>query len=113
MNPLHLIIQSATGYFEEKNSEKYLILDSTEEYEEVFSGIKSKIETINGGEKMSYEENYERIGANTDDDMPLNKQMKFPTLIIIIRCVLQKGKKLCPQIYLDQCLYELWNIGIW
>ena len=46
MNPLYLIIQSATGYFEEKNGEKYLILDSTEKYEEVFSAIKSEIRTI-------------------------------------------------------------------
>ena len=41
------MIHSATGYFKEKNSEKYLILDSTEKYEEVFSGIKKEIETIN------------------------------------------------------------------
>ena len=51
--------------------------------------------------------NYARIGINTDDDLPLNKQLKFPTLTIIIRCVLQKGEKLYPQIYLDECLYEL------
>ena len=47
VNPLYLLIYSATGYFKEKNSEKYLILDSTEKYEEVFSGIKKEIETIN------------------------------------------------------------------
>ena len=107
MNPLYLIFQSATGYFEEKNGEKYLILNSTEKYEEVFSAIKSEIETIDRGEKMWYEENYERIGVNTDDDIPLNKQLNFPTLTIIIRCVFQEGKNLCPQIYLDECLYEL------
>ena len=50
VNPLHLIFNSATGYFKEENNEKYLILDSTEKYEEVFSEVKSKIETINGGE---------------------------------------------------------------
>ena len=36
INPLYLIIYSATRYFKEKNSEKYLILDLTEKYEEVF-----------------------------------------------------------------------------
>ena len=46
VNLLFLIIHSATGYFKEKNGEKYLILDSTEKYEEVFSGIISKIKTI-------------------------------------------------------------------
>ena len=56
---------------------------------------------------MFYEKIYTRIGINTDDDLPLNKQLKFPTLTIIIRCVLQKDEKLYPQIYLDECLYEL------
>ena len=36
VNLLCLIIHAATGYFKEKNSEKYLILDSTEKYNEVF-----------------------------------------------------------------------------
>ena len=40
VNPLYLVIYSANGYFKEKNGEKYLVLNSTEEYEEVFSGIK-------------------------------------------------------------------------
>ena len=102
VNPLYLLFHSVTGYFEEKNGEKYLILNSTEKYKEVFSGIKSEIETINGGRKMCYEENHKRIGVNTDDDMPLNKQLHFPTLTIIIRYVFQKSKMLCPQIYLGE-----------
>ena len=48
-----------------------------------------------------------RIGVNADDDVPLNKSLKFPTLTIIIRCLFQEGKKLYPQIYLDECLYQL------
>ena len=30
VNPLYVIVNSATGYFKEKKGEKYLILDSTE-----------------------------------------------------------------------------------
>ena len=45
---LYLLIYSATGYFKEKNSKKYVIIDSTEKYDEVFSGIISEIKTING-----------------------------------------------------------------
>ena len=52
VNPLYLTICSATGYFKEKNGKKYLILDSTEKYEEVSSVIKSEIETINGRRKI-------------------------------------------------------------
>ena len=51
VNLMYIMIRSATGYFKEKNGEKYLILDSTEKYE-VFSGIKLEIETINGGKEM-------------------------------------------------------------
>ena len=92
MNPLYLIIHSARGYFKEKYGEKYLIIDSTEKYEEVFSGIKSEIETINSGKEPFYGKNYAKIGVNTYDDLSLKKQLKFPTLTIVIRCVLQKGK---------------------
>ena len=94
-------------HFKEKYGEKYLFIDSTEKYEEVFSGIISEIKTINGGRDLFYEKNYAGIRVDTDDDLPLNKQLKFPTLTIIIRCVLQNGEKLYPQIYLDECLYEL------
>ena len=47
-NPLYLMIHSATGEFKEWDGKKYLVLDSTERYED-FSGIKKEIETINGG----------------------------------------------------------------
>ena len=106
VNTLCLIIHSATGYFKEKYGEKYLIIDLTEKYEEAFSGIKSEIETLNSGKELFHEKNYAKIGVKTEDNLPLNKPLKFPTLTIIIRCILQKGEKLYPQIYLDECLYE-------
>ena len=89
---MYLIFNSATGYFKEENDEKYLILDSTEKYEEVFSEIKSEIETINGGEKMYYEKNYGRIAVNKDV-VHLNKTKRFPSLTIIIRYVFQIDRK--------------------
>ena len=42
-----------------------------------------------------------------DDDVPLNQPLKFPTLTIITRCIFQEVEKLYPQIYLDECLYQL------
>ena len=89
--PLYLIINSAHEYFEEKNGENYLILDLTEKYEKVFPEIISEIKMLNGGKELFYEKNYARIRINTDDDLPLNKQLKFPTLTIIISRVVQKG----------------------
>ena len=107
VNPLYLIFHSATGYFEEKNGDQYLILNSNKEYEKFLSGIKSEIKTISEGKELSYEKGYAKIYVNTDDDIPMNKILKLPRLIIVIRCVFQKGEELDPLIYLDECLYEL------
>ena len=61
VNPLYLMINEMIGHFEEKNENKYLVLDEIDEnkevlnkYEEVWEGIKKEIETINGGEKIEY-----------------------------------------------------------
>ena len=42
-------------------------------------------------EKNRFIKNHAKIGINTDDDLPLNEPLKFPTLTIIIRCVFQEG----------------------
>ena len=46
VNPLYLIIDTATGHFKEKNDKKYVILDSADKYGEVLSGIRSEIKTL-------------------------------------------------------------------
>ena len=106
VNPLYLMIHSATGEFKECDAKKCLVLDSTEKYEEVFSGIKKEMETINGGKELLYERNYSKIDVDAND-VPLNKPLKFPTLLIIIRCVAQTDNKLEHQVYSDECLYEI------
>ena len=58
----------------------------TQKYEEVFSEIRSKIKTLNDGKELFYEKNHARIKVDTDDDLLLNKPLKFQTLTIIIRC---------------------------
>ena len=44
---------------------------------------------------------------NSDDDLPLNKPLKFHAMTIIIRSVFEEGGKLYPQIFLDDVLYVL------
>ena len=58
VNPWCSIIHSATGYFKEKNGKKYLIIDSTDKYEEVWSGIRSEIKTLNCEKELFYEKSY-------------------------------------------------------
>ena len=50
--------------------------------------------------------NYSKIEVNADD-LRLYKPLKFQTLLIIIRCVFQTDNKLEPQVYLDECIYEI------
>ena len=70
-NPLCVKFNSAKGYFKDKDDDKYLILDSTKEYESVWSEIKSEIKRINGGKKAFYEKSYCKVGINTEHDLPL------------------------------------------
>ena len=55
VNPLYLLIHSATGYFKKRSDEKYLILDSTEKYGEVWSETRSEIKTLHSGKELFYE----------------------------------------------------------
>ena len=95
VNPLYLMINEMIGHFEEKNENKYLVLDEIDEnkevlnkYEEVWEGIKKEIETINGGKKIEYGKDFKKIRFESNDDLPLNKPIKLCLLTIIIRSVL-------------------------
>ena len=92
---------------------KYLVFDSTDEnkellkkYNDVWNGIKSKIEEVSSGE-CDYEKDYMKIKFNSDDNLPLNKPLKFHSMTITIRSVFEEDGKLYPQVFLDDTLYEL------
>ena len=113
VNPLYLIIGKVDGHIEEKNGSKYLVFDSTDEnkevlkkYTELWNGIKNEIKTINGGKKGEYGKDFMKIKFDTEDNLPLNKQLKLHMLTIIVRSV-SEGGKLYPQVFLDDALYEL------
>ena len=44
---------------------------------------------------------------NSDDNLPLNKPLKFHLMTITIRSVFEEDGKLYPQVFLDDTLYEL------
>ena len=48
-----------------------------------------------------------KIKFNSDDNLFLNKTLKFRILIIIIRNIYEKDGKYYPGIYLDDCLHEI------
>ena len=107
VNPLYLMINKIDAYFEKINGVKYLNIADTvrnndvfKKYKQVFDEIKYHTKNIdnNNGE---YQTDYKKIKFSSDDDIPLNKVLYFPTITVTIRCVFY------PQVYLDDCLYQV------
>ena len=68
--------------------------------------LQKKLKKINSDE-CDYEKDYTKIEFNSDDDLPLNKAIKFHNMTITIRSVFKEDGKLYPQVFLDDTLYEL------
>ena len=107
---MYLRISHASWYIEEINENKYLIFDSVDEnkellkkYNDVFIGILYKIKEVSN-DSWDYEKDYK---INSDDNLPLNKLLKFHLMTITIRSVFKKYGELYPQVFLDDTLYEL------
>ena len=104
-------INHASGYIEEKNGNKYLIFDSVDENKEVlknvWDGIKNKIKAINDGKENDYGKDCMKTKFNSDDNLPLNKLLKFNIMTIIIRYAFSEDGKLYPQPFIVDTLYEL------
>ena len=108
VNPLYLMINRSYGHIEEENGYKYLIITDIsksnvlKKYDHMFSGIKYHIK-----ECGEYDKDYKKNKFLSDDAIPLNKMIYFPTITIIIRCVFKKHGVYYPQVYLDYCLYQI------
>ena len=69
VNPLHLLVNHASGYIEEKSGNKYLIFDDSvngnkellKKYADVWDRIKNKIKAINGGKENYYKKDYIKL----------------------------------------------------
>ena len=111
VNPLYLVIGEIDGYIEELNGNKHLTFTSTDKnkkvlkkYTKLWDEIKYHTQTINVGKSGEYEKDYMKIKFSSDDDLPLSKILK---LHMLIRSVFEEDGKYYPQVFLDECLYEL------
>ena len=74
----------------------------------MFNFISNKINKIDGDDKKMY--GYIRLKFNSDVDLHLDKLIKFQTLTVVIACVIRKGNKLYPEIYVDEDIFEVDNM---
>ena len=112
--PLYLLIDKIDRFIEEKEGDKYLNIslknsnnEVLKKYGEVWSGIKDSIAKTNDNQLKQYGKDYMKIKLNSDNNLPLNKILKFRILTIIIRNIFEKNGKYYPGIYLDDCLYKI------
>ena len=63
-----------------------------------------KIKEISNDE-CDYEKDYMKIKFNSDDDLPLNKPLKFHDMTITIRSIFKEDAKLYLQVFLDDTLW--------
>ena len=114
VNPLYLFISKLDGFIDEKNGNKYLNITLTDrkndvliKYAEVWNGIKNQIKKINNDSVVEYDKDYIKIKFDSDDNLPLNKVLKFHALITIIRSVFERDGKYYPQIFLDDAIVNI------
>ena len=100
---MYLHVDHVNGYIEEKVVNKYLVFDTSDEnkelltkYNDVFNGIKIK-EVCS--DECDYEKDYMKIKFNSDDDLPLNKPLKFHLMTITIKSVFEEDGKLSLQVF--------------
>ena len=53
-----------------------------------------------------YDKKYMKVKFNSDDQLPLNKMIEIPSMIIVVRAAFHKNNKYYPEVSLDGCLYE-------
>ena len=58
---------------------------------------------INNNKSREYEKDYMKINFDSDDNLPLNKQLKFLSVTIVIRSIFEDDVKYYPQAFLDDC----------
>ena len=61
-------------------------------YNDVFNEIMSKIREIDD-DWLEYAKDYMKIKFSSDDNLPLNKPLKFHLMTITIRCVFSEDNK--------------------
>ena len=56
---------------------------------------------------VKYGKDFMKTKFNSDDNLPLNKKLNLHNITTFIRSVFEEDGKYYPQLFLNECLYEL------
>ena len=87
------------GYFEDFNGNKYLTLVPTNEskekikkYEELWIKIRDLIRSVTK-KSDDYDKKYMKIKLDSDDELPPNKTVEIPVMVIVVRATYYENNK--------------------
>ena len=120
INPLHLIVRNLVGRIGkiEGSIDRYLVVDESNKnvisaFDKLWKFVKDEINRlIKRNDKITFGNvdnkisEYNKLRFSSDIDLPLNTMIEFHSLTIVINCVIEKGNKYYPEIYLDEYLYK-------
>ena len=118
ISPLYLVVRHLFCRVEkiQGSSDRYLVVDENNKevinvFDKLWKFIKDEINRLikrNDKITFGYVDNkiseYNKLRFSSDVDLPLDTLIEFHMLTIIINCVIEKGNKYYPGIYLDECL---------
>ena len=123
VNSLYLIVKDLLGKIELINGskDKYLVIDDSNKkvidvFDKLFKFVGAKIDKINRdddffGMKASNKIiGYDKLRLCTDLELPIDKLIEFHSLTIVVSCVIKKGGKFYPEIYVDEGIFDADNM---
>ena len=103
------------------SKDKYLVIDDSNKklidvFDKLFKFVGAKIDKINRdddffGMKASNKIiGYDKLRLCTDLELPIDKLIEFHSLTIVVSCVIKKGGKFYPEIYVDAGIFDADNM---
>ena len=112
LKPFYFVIDDVYGYFEENKGKNYFNIDNThnnkkilQKYMLLWDDIKDIIENKSGKPFSNFVKDNMNFKIDTDDDISLNKVLKFDA-VILLKSVIEQDFDYYPQIYLEECKYK-------
>ena len=120
IGPLYLVVRHLFGHVEkiQGSGNRYLVVDENNKevinvFDKLWKFMKDEINSlIKRNDKITFGNvdnkinEYNKLRFSSDVDLPLDTLIELHMLTIVIKCVIEKGNKCYPEVYLDACVYK-------
>ena len=123
VSALYLILRDLLSNIEpiKGSKDEYLVIDESKKkvldvFDRLFKFVGGKIDKINSdndffGIKASDKIiGYDKLRLCTDLELPIDKVIEFHSLTVVVSCVIKKGGKFYPEIYVDEGIFDANNM---